>query len=80
MGSDVKTMDRDAQVRSMRTIIDRMGLEGRNLPSINDLTDGQIYDLFELARALEPWNRSAIGLCPDRIMAALFSSQAPVSA
>lgn len=49
-----------------------IGCEGRSLLSINDLTNDQIYGLFELAQVLEPWNRSMINLLPGSVMATLF--------
>ncbi|MEW6651801.1 MAG: aspartate carbamoyltransferase [Chloroflexota bacterium] len=40
--------------------------------SINDLTNDQIYGLFELAKILEPWNRSMIPLVTGSVMSTLF--------
>ncbi len=65
-------MARNAQIRSIKSIVDGIGFEGQNLLSINDLSDDQIYGLFDLARMLEPWNRSQIALCVDGVMATLF--------
>lgn len=61
-----------APVRSMKSMINEVGFAGRSLLSINDLSDDQLYGLFEIARALEPHNRSRIELFPDRLAALLF--------
>ena len=47
-------------IKTIRTLVKDIDFEERSLLSINDLTNDQIYGLFELARALEPWNRSAV--------------------
>jgi aspartate carbamoyltransferase catalytic subunit len=49
-----------------------IGFEGRSLHSINDLTDDQIYGLFDLGRLLEPWNRSSLDLLGGNVMSTLF--------
>ncbi len=59
-------------VRSMRSLVQKIGFEGKSLHSINDLTNDQIYGLFELAQVLEYWHRSAINLLPGNIMVTLF--------
>ena len=59
-------------IKTIRSLVRDIDLEGKNLLSINDLTNDQIYGLFELARALEPWNRSAVPLLAGNVMAALF--------
>lgn len=59
-------------IKTVRSLVRDIGFEGKSLLSINDLTNDQIYGLFELARALEPWNRSAVPLLTGSVMAALF--------
>ncbi len=60
------------EIRSLKSIVRAINFEERSLLSINDLTNDQIYSLFELARLLEPWNRSMINLLPGNVLAALF--------
>jgi aspartate carbamoyltransferase catalytic subunit len=59
-------------IRSIESMVKEIDFTGHSLLSINDLSDDQIYGLFNLARALEPWNRSMINLTPGSILAALF--------
>lgn len=59
-------------IKSIRSIVRGIGFEGCSLYSINDLTDGQLYGLFELGRILEPWNRSCIDLVGGNVMSTLF--------
>jgi aspartate carbamoyltransferase catalytic subunit len=59
-------------IKTIRTLVKDINFEERSLLSINDLTNDQIYGLFELARALEPWNRSAVQLFSNKVLAALF--------
>ncbi len=59
-------------IKTVRSLVRDIDFEGKSLLSINDLTNDQIYGLFELARALEPWNRSAVPLLTGNVMAALF--------
>ncbi len=59
-------------IRSLQSMVRQINFTGKNLLSINDLSDDQIYDMFDLAKALEPWNRSMINLLPGSILAALF--------
>lgn len=65
-------METASKVRTIRALIKEINFEGKSLLSINDLTNDQIYGLFELALALEPWNRSAINLAQGSVMATLF--------
>jgi len=53
-------------------MINGIGFVGHHLISINDLTNDQIYKLFELALTLEPWYRSGINVLQGNIMATLF--------
>lgn len=62
----------ETQIRSMKSMINEIGFVGQNLTSVNDLTDKQIYGLFELALALEPYNRSSIPLMTGNVMSTLF--------
>src|ERR1039458_7251674 len=54
---------------SIKSMINEVDFVGKSLMSINDLTDDQLYGLFGVARALEPYNRSRIQLVPDRLAA-----------
>jgi aspartate carbamoyltransferase catalytic subunit len=65
-------MANDNAIKTVRSLVRNIDYEGKSLLSINDLTNDQIYGLFELARALEPWNRSAVPLLTGNVMAALF--------
>ena len=65
-------MTTDTRLRSIKSLVGDIGIEGHSLLSINDLSNEQIYGLFHLARVLEPWNRSRIDLCPSSVMATLF--------
>jgi len=62
----------DVKNRTISSLVREIGFEGKSLLSINDLKNDQIYGLFELARVLEPWNRSRIDLVNGNVMAALF--------
>ena len=61
-----------AKICTLKSLVRSIDFGGRSLLSINDLTNDQIYSLFELAKVLEPWNRSMINLLPGNIMATLF--------
>ncbi|MDR3575285.1 MAG: hypothetical protein P4L50_15605 [Anaerolineaceae bacterium] len=65
-------MEKLNHIKSIRSIVREIGFEGCNLYSINDITDAQIYGLFELGRILEPWNRSKIELLTGHVMSTLF--------
>ena len=65
-------MQTATKIKTLNAMIDAIGFQGQSLLSINDLTNEQIYGLFELALALEPWNRSRIDLLPGSLMATLF--------
>jgi aspartate carbamoyltransferase catalytic subunit len=62
----------EMRIRTLKKMVDDIGFVGRNLISINDLTNDQIYGLFELAKTLEPWNRSGLTLLSGNVMATLF--------
>ena len=59
-------------IKTVRSLVRDIDFVGKSLLSINDLSNDQLYGLFELARALEPWNRSAIPMLTGNLMAALF--------
>jgi len=65
-------MENSNRIKTIRSLVREIGFEGCNLLSINDLTNDQIYGLFELAKALEPWNRSVIPLVSGNVMSTLF--------
>lgn len=65
-------MEKSNQIKPIRSIVREIGFEGCSLHSINDLSDQQIYGLFELARLLEPWNRSRIELVGGNVLSTLF--------
>ena len=60
------------EMRTLKKTVDDIGFVGRNLISINDLTNEQIYGMFNLAKTLEPWNRSGLNLLAGNVMATLF--------
>jgi aspartate carbamoyltransferase catalytic subunit len=65
-------MKTSTKIKTLHCMIDEIGFQGQSLLSINDLSNDQIYGLFELALALEPWNRSRVDLLPGNVMATLF--------
>lgn len=65
-------MESANKIKTIESLVSEIGFVGRSLLSINDLTDDQIYGLFNLARVLEPWNRSKIDLLPGNVMSTLF--------
>lgn len=65
-------MENGSRMKTIRSIVREIGFEGCSLLSINDLTNDQIYGLFGLAKALEPWNRSVIPLVSGNVMSTLF--------
>jgi aspartate carbamoyltransferase catalytic subunit len=65
-------MESANKIKTIESLVSEIGFVGRSLLSINDLTNDQIYGLFNLARVLEPWNRSKIDLLPGNVMSTLF--------
>ena len=65
-------MQTASKIRTISTLINDIGFQGQSLLSINDLSNEQLYGLFELAATLEPWNRSAIQLLPGNVMVTFF--------
>jgi aspartate carbamoyltransferase catalytic subunit len=59
-------------IKTIQSLIRAVGFGNRSLYSIDDLTDEQIYKLFDLGCALEPWYRSRIELLGGKVMATLF--------
>lgn len=59
-------------IKSIASIVNEVGFAGRSLTSINDLTDDQLYGLFELAKVLEPYNKGRIELFPTKLMCTVF--------
>lgn len=62
-------VDRGAGIRAA---VESIGMRGRGLHSISDITDEQIYGLFALGRLLEPYRRSRIGLLTGNVLLTLF--------
>lgn len=58
--------------RTIHSLVEEVGFAGQSLYSVNDLSNEQIYGLFELARTLEPWNKSSVDLLAGNVMAAIF--------
>jgi aspartate carbamoyltransferase catalytic subunit len=65
-------MEKLNHIKTIRSVVRDIGFEGCSLHSINDMTDAQLYGLFELGRLLEPWNRSRIELLGGNVMSTLF--------
>jgi aspartate carbamoyltransferase catalytic subunit len=60
------------KITSIKAAVREVGFEGHSLLSINDLSDAQLYGLFEVGRMLEPWNRSRVELVGGNVMSTLF--------
>jgi aspartate carbamoyltransferase catalytic subunit len=58
--------------RHLRRLVTGIELIGHDLISINDLTNNQIYKLFEVADILGEWNRSKIDLVREKVLCTLF--------
>lgn len=65
-------MQTASKIQTVASLIKSIDFQGKSLLSINDLSNEQIYGLFELAAAFEPWNRSVINLLPGNVMVTLF--------
>ena len=59
-------------MRSMKGLIDAVDHVGKNFISINDMSNEQLLNLFELGKELELFNRSKIDLFDDRMLALMF--------
>ncbi|HSQ26724.1 MAG TPA: hypothetical protein VLM80_06330 [Anaerolineales bacterium] len=62
----------EAKIKTIRSMIREINMEGKSFTSVNDITDEQIYQLFDLALALEPYNRSMVPLATGNVMSTLF--------
>lgn len=62
----------EAKIKTLRSMIREIDMEGKSFTSVNDLTDKQIYQIFDLALALEPFNRSSVPLATGNVMSTLF--------
>jgi aspartate carbamoyltransferase catalytic subunit len=62
----------DAKIKTIRSMVNEINFVGHSLLSVNDLSDDQIYGLFDLALALEPFNRSMLPLVTGNVMSTLF--------
>jgi aspartate carbamoyltransferase catalytic subunit len=62
----------ETNIKTIRTIVNEIDFVGKNLISINDLSDDQIYGLFNLALSLEPYNRVGLDILKGNIMFTLF--------
>lgn len=61
-----------SRIKTLDSKVDTIGMRGKSLLSIDDISDQQIYELFELAVALEPWNRSGMDWLSGKVMVTLF--------
>ncbi len=61
-----------AEIMTLKKMVDDIGFVGKNLISINDLSNDQLYKLFELAYALEPWNKAKVDVLPNSQITLLF--------
>lgn len=59
-------------MRSMKGLVDAVDHVGKDFISITDLSNDQLYTLFELGRTLELFNRSRIDLLGDKMLALMF--------
>jgi len=65
-------MDSNNKISTIEKLIEQIDLVGKNVLSVSDMSDSQIYRLFDLAKALEPWNRSQVSLLPDKVLVTIF--------
>lgn len=59
-------------MRSMKGLVDAVDHVGKDFISITDMTNDQLYSLFELGKNLELFNRSRVDLLGDRMLALMF--------
>lgn len=59
-------------INKLTSMVQAVDFAGKSFTSVNDLSNDQIYALFDLAKELEPFNRSKINLFPDSLMATVF--------
>lgn len=65
-------MDTSNKIRTIKSLVNDIDMEGKSLLSINDISNDQIHGLFDLAKALEPWNRSMVKIMEGNVMSSLF--------
>ncbi|WKR23288.1 aspartate/ornithine carbamoyltransferase family protein [Actinomyces israelii] len=59
-------------MRSMKGLVDAVDHVGKDFISITDMTNDQLYSLFDLGKNLELFNRSRVDLLGDRMLALMF--------
>lgn len=59
-------------MRSMKGLVDAVDHVGKDFISITDMTNDQLYSLFELGKNLELFNRPRVDLLGDRMLALIF--------
>lgn len=62
----------EAKIKTISSMVNEINFVGCSLLSVNDLTDAQIYGLFDLALMLETFNRSSVPLLTGNVMSTLF--------
>lgn len=65
-------MNETTKIKTIKSLVKEIGFQGKSLQSINDLTNDQIFGMFELSKIMEPWSRSMINLLPGNVMVTLF--------
>lgn len=65
-------MATSSRIKTIKSLIKEVNFQGKSLQSINDLTNDQIYSMFELSKVMEPWCRSEINLLPGQVMVTIF--------
>lgn len=65
-------MESANKINTIYSIVNKIDFKNKNLISINDLSNDQIYGFFKLAKILEPWNRSQVELLADKVLVTLF--------
>ncbi|WP_366180660.1 aspartate carbamoyltransferase [Actinomyces timonensis] len=59
-------------MRSLKGLVDAVDNVGKSFISINDLSDTQLYNLFELGKSLELFNRTRAEILTDKMIALMF--------
>ncbi|BAW94212.1 aspartate carbamoyltransferase [Actinomyces sp. Chiba101] len=59
-------------MRSLKGLVDAVDNVGKSFISINDLSDTQLYNLFELGKNLELFNRTRAEILTDKMIALMF--------
>lgn len=62
----------EAKIKTIRSMVNEINFVGCSLLSVNDLSDDQIYGMFDLALMLESFNRSMVPLLTGNVMSTLF--------